>query len=66
MKPISQWKEQLEIEAYQQATASALDAAQERHLATQQAEPGFFGKLIGKVLDNIQLTIRGLSVRVQD
>ena len=58
MKPKSTWNTETEIEAYQSSKKTALDSfedMQETTIELQSADPGYFGRLTAKIIDNLQV-----------
>lgn len=68
-KHISEWKEEVEVQAYQNANQSTLEQFE---LFSQNADtllkkdPSSVDKLVAKILDNIQIKIKNIYVRYED
>lgn len=68
-KNFNLWNEKVEIDAYIEKTLSFLDkfeAYLTESTQLEQQSPGMMGNLISKIVDNIQIKISNVYVRIED
>ena len=69
LKDKDKWSESFEEKAFQEAKKSALDSYEEIDESARemkQRDPGYFAKLVTKIIDNIQVTLENVYVRLED
>lgn len=69
IKSIDDWKEEVEVDAYQKSIVEDLDIAEKADINAAQMkkkDSGYFKKLIAKVVDNVQINVHNVYVRLED
>jgi len=68
-KHFEEWKESVEVEAFQRSTLNSLqkyeDYLQERE-QLEQKHPGMMQNLVTRIIDNLQVKISNVVVRLED
>lgn len=68
-KPLDNWKHDQQVELLKKGKKSALEAFEVRNQPELQVDsggPGYMEKMVTKIIDNVQVSIKGIYIRLDD